>query len=228
MVWRGREFTPWLCATCSDAHVAEVERSQREARINELLVWSNLPPLAHRWDFARAAKAGRPQVASVAAWHPGPEGLYLWGPAGTGKTVLAWCLLLREMRERLAPCLALHAPEFLAELRRGFDAGGDRRGLVDKAKTTGLLLLDDLGAERPTEWAREVLLTIVEHRITHELPIIVTSNHDLAGLHQHMGDETGRLVDRLAGACRLVPVNGESFRRQAARDRARGNGGVRA
>ncbi|MCB2189319.1 MAG: ATP-binding protein [Deltaproteobacteria bacterium] len=220
--WRGW-LAPEMCEPCAGRMVAQQEARERQQRTEDLLALANLPPLALKWHFRRASQeADSAAFRAVYAWEYGPEGLFLWGPVGTGKTVLAWCLLLREIRRHNRTALFLHVPDFLAELRRGFGERSASRDLADQAKKTAVLCLDDLGAEKPTEWVREVLLAILDHRMTHERPTVGTSNYTPGSLHRHLQDETGRLVDRLVGACRLVEVPGESFRQREAEQRANG------
>ncbi|MBF0530560.1 MAG: ATP-binding protein, partial [Deltaproteobacteria bacterium] len=109
-----------------------------------------------------------------------------------------------------------NAPCFLAELRKRSAAG---RHLEEQAPDVKVLCLDDLGAEKPSDWVRECLLAIIDKRINHHLPTIYTSNYDAGQLHIHLGDPTGRIADRIIGSCRVVFMDGPSFRIQSGRER---------
>ena len=204
-----------MCEECENKARQRQEKAKQRAAFQALLAESNLPPLAREWSIERAAIKARPGFHIARSWRFGREGLYLWGKPGTGKTVTVWGLMLREMEEG-RPALFLHVPEFLAELRKTTSQGRDWE---NRAKTVKILALDDLGAEKPTEWVREVLNTIIESRINHFLPTVITSNFDPAEIYQHLGDETGRIADRIIGISRLVEIKGQSFRIAAGRNR---------
>jgi len=70
---------------------------------------------------------------------------------------------------------------------------------IDKAGAAKLLVLDDLGVQRPTEWAMERLMTIINHRYENGLPLMATKNKSVESLP---GDDEGRIGSRLK---RFVP-----------------------
>lgn len=101
-----RWVTPDLCSECEGRARQSHEAQTRAERKLDLLKSSNLPPEALDWSFdradakARSIKAGLADLESwqrahhaCRYWPGGRKGLYLYGDAGTGKTVLAWCLL---------------------------------------------------------------------------------------------------------------------------------------
>ena len=104
--------------------------------------------------------------------------LALVGESGCGKSVTALSIL------RLIP----HPPGRIT-------AGEIMFGKVD------LLVLDDLGAEKPSDWMRDRLYTLVNRRYESNLPIIVTTNKDITSLEEHVGK---RIVSRLCEMCQIV------------------------
>lgn len=111
------------------------------------------------------------------------------GPYGTGKSHAAWSLA-GELVDQGLSCWGGTAAELLQELRDTFTkarqhehdpAGTDAVSLADllsHLKGVGLLVLDDLGAEKVTDWTAEQVLTVVNHRLTHRRLTIVTTNLD--------------------------------------------------
>jgi hypothetical protein len=111
------------------------------------------------------------------------------GPYGTGKTHAAWALAGRLLDDGLS-CWAGTAAELLQQLRDTFSkarlhehdpAGTDAVSLADilaHLKAVGLLVLDDLGAEKVTDWTAEQIFTVVNHRLVHKRATIVTTNLD--------------------------------------------------
>lgn len=77
--------------------------------------------------------------------------------------------------------------------------------IMERLSMYGVLLLDDLGAEKPSEFSRETLGLIVDRAYREESPVIVTSNFDFKGLAERIDDRT---ADRLAELCQAVKLSG--------------------
>lgn len=142
------------------------------------------------------------------------RGAYLWGEPGRGKTYAA-AHAVRVAVERggagSASAKLLSAKQLLDSIRDGFN-GGDRDALR-RAERVPLLALDDLGAERPTDWAIETLTGLIDARTAEGLPTIVTSNYSLGKLRELWGGMPGaRIASRLGGACERIEVTGPDRR----------------
>jgi DNA replication protein DnaC len=155
------------------------------------------------------------------AWaHDSPEAgaLLLIGPVGTGKTYAA----VATAREYEVP-LFVPVVELLDALRPGGDLGTiTRQGVTVTAGPvgmqrfaagveTGLVILDDLGAERPTEWTAERLYAIVNRRWMDQQPTIVTANTTPEKMAETFGP---RIYSRLVHNATVVRVGGEDRRRR--------------
>lgn len=129
------------------------------------------------------------------------------GMPGTGKTHLALGLGW-DWLGRGKTVLYYHAADFLNALRDGFRRSGetDYFHTISFAKNCSLLILDDLGAERETEFATEQLDLVVDHRYENLKPLIVTTNLALDLLPP-------RIADRLREG-RLIHLKGESYRKK--------------
>lgn len=143
------------------------------------------------------------------------EGTYLWGDPGTGKTWAAACAvrLAIEAQDPLGPITArlVATKALLDEIKDGYD-GGNGKALGD-AKAVWLLALDDLGVERPTDWAIETLADLIDARTMAGLPTVVTSNYRIGEIRDIWKGMPGkRTASRLAGACRSVRVTGPDKR----------------
>lgn len=82
--------------------------------------------------------------------------------------------------------------------------------MIQHLKTVQLLVLDDLGAEKSSEWTKSVLFEIIDYRYNELLPILVTTNCPPKELKEKIGD---RNFDRLREICTLVSVTAESQRK---------------
>lgn len=166
-------------------------------------------------------KRFRPRIdvpAGVDAWlqeGKQAEGLYISGQVGTGKThaaweaVARWCaatrtrphdgepLMYDDARKGHPSVVFTRMTDLLDSLRPGDD--GTLR--IGDCQHTRLLVLDDVGAEKATEWTQERIYSIVDHRYANCLPLIITSNLPASDLAPQIGE---RAASRLAEMCRTV------------------------
>jgi len=164
----------------------------------------------------------RRAVDAVKAWAADNSlGLYLYGPPGSGKTHLAVAALLDRLASRRRG-LYVSVHELILEARESFRGQGNRSlsAILDECTETGVLLLDDLGVEKTTEFAREMFLTLVDRAYAQRRPqVIITSNIDLAAVGRKLDQ---RVSDRLIELCMIVKVGGVSHRRRIAARRTVG------
>ncbi|HEU4975041.1 MAG TPA: ATP-binding protein [Baekduia sp.] len=141
------------------------------------------------------------------------RGLWLFGPHGTGKTTLA--MLVSKHALDAGRSVAIYSlPRLLAEIRTTFDDGSvsSYTELIDRLTAVDLLHIDDVGAEKTSDWVLEQLYAIVNARYEDEKAIVLTTNLNDAG---ELADQVGqRTVSRLEEMCTILPVVGADLRRQ--------------
>lgn len=158
----------------------------------------------------------------------GKGGLILWGPPGTGKTFYATAIGNALMKKHIS-VTRITAAELVEAQQGMYD--GEKRNVMSKVNSSDVLILDDIGAERDTSFARESLFSLIDTRTKQGKILIVTTNMTYEQM-QNPKDKYGntdvdyqRIFDRLLGVCAPVKVAGESHRKQAsneARDLIRG------
>lgn len=128
------------------------------------------------------------------------KGLLLYGQhKGTGKTHLM-AAIANTLIDKEVSVLFVAAPEWFARMRSDLDHA---EGKIEALATVPVLLLDDIGQERPTEWTKEAYFRVLNARELSRLPTVATTNcRDLAPV---IGEAS---ASRLIGMTRLVKFDG--------------------
>ena len=131
------------------------------------------------------------------------KGLYLSGNFGCGKTYLI-SALFNELAKKNIKSTIIYFPELLRSLKASFSNVDDNyEERFDAVKEANLLLLDDIGAEKLTDWARdEVLGVILQYRMEEHLPTFFTSNLSMKELEEHL--QIGRSSEDKIKARRII------------------------
>ena len=146
------------------------------------------------------------------------DGLYIWSEkCGNGKTSWA-CKIMSYYFRKIAfktglenEGLYIYLPVFLDDLRASYDKEPDPEWLelTDMLTSCKLLIVDDIGAEKNTEWVNERLLSLINSRLMNGLSTIYTSNCSLDELGARMGE---RIKSRIKGSTHEVQLTGKDKR----------------
>lgn len=142
------------------------------------------------------------------------QGLLFYGGVGTGKTFAAACIANHLLNQRIPVIMTSFVK--LLESMQGFSE--DDSALIARLNRSKLLIIDDLGAERSTDYALEKVYDIVDSRYRAKLPIILTTNLSMTELKESTDIRYTRIYDRIFEMCYPMQFKGQSWRKvEAAR-----------
>jgi len=159
------------------------------------------------------------------------KSFFVHGPCGTGKTHLLAAalrhniiehpytdgsdcntqLICRYQRDNWPTFIS--ALDMLLKIRNSFSGHGESEDdYINKyARNVDVLFLDDLGVEKPTDWAISTLSVLIDRRYRNELTTYISSNYSLEQIAQRLGD---RIASRIAGMCQVIHLTGDDRRLQ--------------
>jgi DNA replication protein DnaC len=159
------------------------------------------------------------------------KGLMFVGSIGTGKTHLAVALLKALITQRGAKGLFYDCTRLLDDLRNSYDRNTlySERDVLARIYDADVLVLDELGAAKITDWAVDAIGRVINARYNDDRTTIVTSNYpnlppaggirdNFKSIEETLGDRIGeRMRSRLHEMCIIVEIDGPDFRKSAGR-----------
>jgi len=136
------------------------------------------------------------------------QGLLFWGNVGTGKTFLAGCIA-NALLEQKIPVLMTSFPKILNALG-GLYSSERNEYLVSLNRYT-LLVVDDMGIERDTQYTLETVYTVIDERYKSGKPFIITTNIQINALKDPQDLEHARIYDRIMERCMPVFFGGKKL-----------------
>jgi len=217
---------PCLCdcgVVQRDKEIAEFNERKRQAEIRALRI-SGIHDKSIRGMTFDADDGSNPDATNkakryVAKWDKMRHdniGLLLWGNTGNGKTFTAACIA-NALIDRNVPVLMTSFPQILSGLTGLF--GDDRVAYVRSLINFPLLIIDDLGAERDSEFSREQIYAVIDARYKQRLPLIITTNLTLDELKKPKDIECRRIYDRILEMCVPIYFSGDSRRKVTAAEK---------
>ena len=222
--WLGHDKHPTEC-DCQREKRLECESAEERRRhldtVMELKRRGFTDLTMQEWTFAHD-NGKCPQMSKahlyVEHWEQMREnnyGLLLWGKVGTGKSYFAGCIA-NALLEKDVPVLMTNFPTILNRMTGLF--GSDRADFLASLNAYDLLILDDLGAERGTEYALEQVFAVIDARYRSRKPLIVTTNLTLDALKHPDDLAHARIYDRILEICAPILFGGENLRVEKANE----------
>ena len=137
------------------------------------------------------------------------QGMLFWGDVGSGKTFYAGCIA-NALIEKFVPVMVTDFPKILAALQ----SDDDRVQYIKELNRYKLLVIDDLGVERQSDYAMEQVFSVINDRYKSGLPLILTTNLSLDEIKYPKDIRYGRIYDRILEMCIPVRFSGSSRREE--------------
>jgi DNA replication protein DnaC len=217
-----------FCPACVEAAEAADKKREHDEQVARYIDRAGITPRLTEFSMGSYPddEAGRAAKLAALRWHdaiiawrenretaPAPGNLLMYGPVGSGKTGLLAPVVVM-LCESLVPVRFMDFPTLLEQMK---DAYSKRVPFAEFTNLTDVpvLVLDDLGAEKPTEWACGQLLRLVNTRYEKLLPTAYLSNYTPGDLSKRLGHEDPVVGERIVSRM----VEGSIQHRMKAPDR---------
>ena len=221
--------TAKYCLKCSEERKRqEEEREQQaqkeleEAKYRELVALARIPPRWREVTFDTLDPNIQPVAQRVAREYAAgfskqSLSLVFYSPGnGTGKTTLAACIINHILHELRYPVMFAKARDVMLDIRKTFsDRYETEAEILDKVSYIDLLLLDDVGMDRPSQWIKSTYWTLMDRRYDWMLPVVVTTTKPFEGEGEILADRIGEgAASRLLGLCQgnVIDMTGPDLR----------------
>jgi DNA replication protein DnaC len=201
-----------VCPMCvfSNTAAGKMEK-QREAFESEIVnfVGGKKAYDLFRMDLFKPSPGTVAAFNAVKNFNPDTDNMFLYGPAGVGKTHLAYAAARRFIAFEGVQAYVEKVPRLMRWFR--LRDPRDQDAELKRLSTVKVLVLDDLGVEKDTETALGILYEIIDQRdMNRRNGLIITSNLDPEGLARKMHDD--RLPSRIFGLCTVIKMAGDDMR----------------
>lgn len=217
----GQVKRPYCLCRCESERLEKEEKERKEFdRIQQIRRRCFNDEAMQGWTFAnddlsneRVTKAMQNYVNNFPELKKQGKGLLLYGHCGTGKTYAA-CEVANALIDKGYSVLVTNFAKVLNSLQATYE----KQDYIDSINDNSLLILDDLGIERDTPFAREQVYNVIDARYRAGLPMIITTNLTMDKIKATQDIDNMRIYDRILERCFPIEVNGENRRRKAIRE----------
>ena len=146
------------------------------------------------------------------------NGLILYGNVGTGKTFIAACIV-NALIDRGFACYFTNFTRLINQVSGSYSG---KQEFIDKLNNYELLVIDDLAAERETDYTHEIIFNVIDTRCSSRKPLIVTTNLTAEQLKNPDSEKKRRIYSRLLERCTPVEVKGNDRRKEKLKENYKG------
>lgn len=211
------------CSVEQNEREAEEKRKRDRMQYLDSMRRTGFPDAEMReWTFAKSDHGdqrdetiARKYAANFDAMREQGTGLLLCGQVGTGKSFLA-AAIANELISQGTPCLMTNFSRIISRISEKF--GGDQKYL-DDLNRFDLLIIDDLGAERDSDFTWEKVMNVIDARYRAGLPIIITTNLGPKDFADRGDIRRQRVFSRLKEMCICLEIKGEDRRGKKMQDK---------
>ena len=222
--WLGHDRHPTECdcqRAAREKREAAESRQKHLEKVEDLKRRGFTDPAMRNWTFEHdngrnpQTETARFYVESWETMQAENIGYLFWGGVGTGKSYLAACIANALMEKEVAVCMTNFAT-ILGDLAASFEG---RNEYISRLCSYPLLILDDFGMERGTEYGLEQVYSVIDSRYRSGKPLIATTNLTLEELQHPQDTPHARIYDRLTSMCAPVRFTGSNFRKETAQEK---------
>lgn len=221
----GRIRTPMCLCRCEvekrEREEAERKRIEFEKRVKEMRRVGFPEAEMQNWNFdsddgesSQIITVAKNYVKNFDKMLEDGKGLLLFGTVGNGKTFASACIA-NALIDKGYPCMMTNFARIANTVQGMFEG---RQEYYDSFNRFPLLVIDDLSAERKTEYMQEIVFNVIDSRYRAGLPLIVTSNLSADAIKNPADIAYQRIFSRLLEMCVPIEVKGEDRRRKILKD----------
>lgn len=198
-----------------EEEMRRIERLKVASLMDAKLQSANLKTFTVREDNQKLYTIVKNYVDNFDTFYKSNRGLLFWGTVGTGKSYAAACIA-NELLNRKIPVVMTSFVKVLQVIQ---DNTENETEFVNRLCAARLLIIDDLGTERNTDYALEKVYNVIDSRYRTGKPLILTTNLNLQDMQMTQDIRYQRIYDRIFEMCHPVMVNGTSWRIEQAKER---------
>jgi DNA replication protein DnaC len=187
-------------------------REGDENYIGQFLEWLNRSSQCPERFYHAMPEEMPKEVKDWATNHDGSKGLYLYGDVGTGKTYSLYALA-KLFRANGIEAKVRNVPDWLDHLRSFYDSNkNSEQEIKDELRQECVLILDDFGAEKASEWTTEIMYRLINNRYEQIRPTIFATNLSISEMGKRYGERIASRIVEMVGNDGIIKIAGDDRR----------------